>query len=139
MARLFDLKRFRKENHFKQKEIAEWFKCGQSNISMLEKSMGLTEYQIAILQSKTAIDISKYEINNISGFLKENTPLPGITLLSKDVLENILLNLSETIKSQQETIQKQQLSIQKFVEQIGTESRESFPSKENASGTEVFR
>lgn len=117
MPKLFDLKRFRKENNLTQKDIAEWFNCGQSNVSMLEKSMGLSDFQKSTLKSMTNIDISKYEIDDIPTTFKEARSESEIITLSKHVLESVLLNLSETLKSQQETIWNQQITIQRFTEQ----------------------
>lgn len=60
---MFDLKAFRKENRIKQIDVAKWLKCGQSNISMLEKSMNLSEHQISLIKENISIDISKYFID----------------------------------------------------------------------------
>lgn len=61
---MFDLKAFRKENGIKQIDVAEWLNCGQSNISMLEKSMNLSEHQISLIKDHCDIDISKYFVSN---------------------------------------------------------------------------
>lgn len=60
---MFDLKAFRKENGIKQIDVAKWLNCGQSNVSMLEKSMNLSEYQISLIKENISIDISKYFVD----------------------------------------------------------------------------
>lgn len=61
---MFDLKAFRKENGIKQIDVAEWLNCGQSNVSMLEKNMNLSEHQISLIKDHCNIDISKYFVSN---------------------------------------------------------------------------
>ena len=61
---MFDLKAFRKENGIKQIDVAEWLNCGQSNVSMLEKNMNLSEHQISLIKDHCSIDISKYFVSN---------------------------------------------------------------------------
>ena len=57
---MFDLKRFRKENGIKQSDVATWLHCGQSNVSMLEKNMNLSDSQIDAIRKNSGIDISIY-------------------------------------------------------------------------------
>lgn len=115
---MFDLKRFRKDKNIKQIQIAEWFKCGQSNVSMLEKNMNLSEYQIDILTNKTNTDVSQYIIdksNNIKN--SENIELPQVPEIDKND-SDVMLSLLSIIKEQGETL-KDAVSNknQKYIEQ----------------------
>lgn len=63
---MFDLKKFRKDHNIKQSDVAAWLHCGQSNISMLEKSMNLSDNQIDAIRKNSNIDISAYIIDSVS-------------------------------------------------------------------------
>lgn len=80
---MFDLKAFRKENGIKQIDVAKWLNCGQSNVSMLEKSMNLSEYQISLIKENTSIDISKY-------FIAKTDNKPHISSDVKPVKDRII-------------------------------------------------
>ena len=59
---MFDLKGLRKDHKLTQQQIADWFGCLPSNISMIEKHGKLTESQKSILQEKFGKDIlDKYK------------------------------------------------------------------------------
>ena len=57
------------------------------------------------------------QVETISEKITETQQNNDTITLSKDILENVLLNLSFTVKSQQETIWNQQITIQRFTEQ----------------------
>ena len=62
---MFDAKRFRKDKNLTQKQLADLFRCGQSNVSAIEKyGKDLEPYQQSILaDTYGAEDIERYIID----------------------------------------------------------------------------
>ena len=68
---------------------------------------------------------------------QETNSDPATITLSKDILEQVLLNLSETLKSQQEAILNQQITIQKFTTQSLTRQGASGAPEGNVTDASV--
>lgn len=68
---------------------------------------------------------------------QETNSDPTTITLSKDILEQVLLNLSETLKSQQEAILNQQITIQKFTTQSLTRQGASGAPEGNVTDASV--
>lgn len=115
---MFDLKRFRKDNNLSQTELAVILKCGQPNISALERDYkDLTKEQMSILTGKYG-DLSSYNI-------EEQYDEDFIPTKESDntFWENLVNDQQASIKKLTDLLEMEQLKTSKLIDTINVLSK----------------